>query len=1363
MTPGSSAHKTQVKGLGVSWEDLTVKVRGAATQHVRTFPDAVVGSFGPDLYRLVSSWFQSSPSADARTILHGFSGSIRSGEMLLVLGRPGSGCTTFLRAIANHRHHFLDVSGDVSYGCISAREQAEHYRGEITYCPEDDVHFPRLRVWDTLLFALQCRAGKQNASTTSDTAHGLLETLRLEGVKETRVGDAFVRGVSGGERKRVSIAEILAADSALTCWDNSTRGLDSTTALEYAKTLRNVTDSGNRSTAVTLYQAGEGIYALMDKVLLIDDGRCVFFGPAAEAKRYFIGLGFECPPRMTTADFLVSVTDPIARRIRAGYEDRVPRTAESLEAAYKSSPHHAATLQGIQTYRAELQDNQCAETEDFKRFVAEAKGSLVRNGSVYASSFPQQVFACARREVWLLVDEPMISATKCWNILVNALVVGSLFYGQGLDTSGAFSRGGSLFFSALFICWVQLPELNIALAGRPIVQRQHGYAFYRPAALALAKALVDGLVLAVASVLLCVIFYFMANLDAEPGKFFVYLLFVFMVSYSMTELYRMFGSVSPTLDTAIRFSATAQNLLIIFAGYIVPRADMSGSAPWFAWLYWINPMAYGFEAVFSNDFRGRTMTCSGDLVVPRGPDAVSGFQSCAIGGSDSNSLKVSGERYLDAAYQYRPRNIWRNFGVLVALTILYVLLTALFSEIIEFPDARAGGLVFKRKSRRRLQARPRDEEAALPAKDVEKDQIHTRVSDSADVFMWKHLGITVPYGSGGEKHLLRDVCGYAKPGSLVALMGASGAGKTTLLSLLAQRNTPGVTSGEILANGKPVDASFRRETAFCEQFDMHDGSATVREALEFSALLRQGGGTRREKLEYVDNVIEILNLGDVQDAIISNLGLELTKRTTIAVELVARPSKVLFLDEPTTGLDSQSALSIVYFLKRLARAGQAIVCTVHQPSAELFELFDAILALSPGGRTFYFGETGPQGKTVLDYFVARGVHVPEETNIAEFILEASMKSVQAADGREGIDWATAWEDSEERAALMVQLDGFSSVQKAEVAEPAGGARSRGSEYNASTALQTWLLTKRMLVQYWRDPPYVYAKIFVATVIGIANGFIFWRAGEGSSPTDLQNVMFSCFVLIIIPAAIVNGILPKFHSNMALWEARELPSRVYGWFAFCTAQVLAEIPYATLTAVVYFLLWYYPAGLPTDASTAGYVFFMTLLYFFHITTMGQWFCAWAPSFTVISYTLPTALGIFSLFNGIIIPYEGMSVVWRYSLYWANPTTYWMGGVLAATLRDKPVRCSLADATRFALPAGETCASYAGEFVARAGGYLLSADDGALATDECAYCKYRTGDDYLRTLHVDAGDKWRDSGIFVAFCACNVLLLFFFVYT
>ena len=113
----------------------------------------------------------------------------------------------------------------------------------------------------------------------------------------TVVGNAFVRGVSGGERKRVSIAETLATKSAVTCWDNSTRGLNANTALDYAKSLRIMTDVSNRTTIVTLYQAGEEIHNLMDEILVIDQGGMIVSSPATEAKQYFIDLGFQCPER----------------------------------------------------------------------------------------------------------------------------------------------------------------------------------------------------------------------------------------------------------------------------------------------------------------------------------------------------------------------------------------------------------------------------------------------------------------------------------------------------------------------------------------------------------------------------------------------------------------------------------------------------------------------------------------------------------------------------------------------------------------------------------------------------------------------------------------------------------------------------------------------------------------------------------------------------------------------------------------------------------------------------------------------------------------------------------------------------------
>jgi ABC-type multidrug transport system permease subunit len=183
----------------------------------------------------------------------------------------------------------------------------------------------------------------------------------------------------------------------------------------------------------------------------------------------------------------------------------------------------------------------------------------------------------------------------------------------------------------------------------------------------------------------------------------------------------------------------------------------------------------------------------------------------------------------------------------------------------------------------------------------------------------------------------------------------------------------------------------------------------------------------------------------------------------------------------------------------------------------------------------------------------------------------------------------------------------------------------------------YLLTRRVLIQHWRDPSYVYGKIFVSTIIGLFTGFTFYSLGH--SITDLTSRIFTCFILAIIPSCTVNAILPKFYSNMDLWLAREYPSRIYGWVAFSTAQIVAELPYAVMQAVVWFLLWYYPTGAPRDSGTAGYVFLMTVVFHVYQASWGQWICAWAPSYTVISnvrlHSIPLPLPILPSYPNILL--------------------------------------------------------------------------------------------------------------------------------
>jgi ATP-binding cassette subfamily G (WHITE) protein 2 (SNQ2) len=216
-----------------------------------------------------------------------------------------------------------------------------------------------------------------------------------------------------------------------------------------------------------------------------------------------------------------------------------------------------------------------------------------------------------------------------------------------------------------------------------------------------------------------------------------------------------------------------------------------------------------------------------------------------------------------------------------------------------------------------------------------------------DTFSWENLNYKVPITGGGERKLLNDVSGYVVPGKLTALMGESGAGKvraslsieyqielitfggqTTLLNVLAERTSVGVITGYRFVNGQALPADFQAQTGYCQQMDTHEPTSSVREAILFSAVLRQPQDVpMAEKEAYVEKCLSMCGLEACADAIVGTLGVEQRKRLTIAVELAAKPKLLLFLDEPTSGFDSQSAWAIVSFLRTLADNGQAILCT----------------------------------------------------------------------------------------------------------------------------------------------------------------------------------------------------------------------------------------------------------------------------------------------------------------------------------------------------------------------------------------------------------------------------------------------------
>jgi ABC-type multidrug transport system ATPase subunit len=1327
----------QPRRLGITWKGLTVKAVAA---------DATVHDNFTSQYNFAQKLRDKRTKPPLKTILDSSHGCVKPGEMLLVLGRPGSGCTTLLSLLANRRRGYTSVDGDVHYGSIPAADAAQ-YRGQIVMNTEEELFFPSLTVDQTMDFATRLKvpfdASKDAAAreqAREETRDYLLESLGISHTHTTKLGNEFIRGVSGGERKRVSIVETMATRGSVFCWDNSTRGLDASNALEWAKTVRTMTDVLGLASIATLYQAGNGIYHLFDKVLVLDGGKQIYYGPMAEARPFMEDLGFVCPEGANVADFLTGVTVPTERRVRPGC-DSFPRTADALKAAYEDSDIYAR-MQAEYAYPASAAARET--TRLFQQGVAAEKHS---SSSPQTVSFPMQVSACVARQYQIVWGDKATFIVKQLFTIMQALIMGSLFYNAPEDSSGLFVKSGALFFSLLYNALLSMTEVTSSFSGRPILIKHKLFGFFHPAAFCIAQITADIPLILFQVSTFGVILYFMVGFTATAAAFFTYWVILVATTMCMTALFRAVGAAFSKFDAAAKVAGIAILSTMLYTGYMIQKPQMH---PWFVWIFWINPVAYGFDALLSNEFHGKVVQCVGNSLVPNGPGyADSAYQSCAgVTGSTQGQTWLTGDQYLDAL-AYHQSHIWRNLGILVAWWAFFVVVTVV--STMRWRAASEGGstLLIPREHAKPVR---RDEEAGKDEKAVGNSGF-TAPDDAliknTSLFTWKNLSYTVKTHEG-ERLLLDNVQGWVKPGMLGALMGSSGAGKTTLLDVLAQRKTEGTIRGSIQVDGRPLPVSFQRSAGYCEQLDVHEPYATVREALEFSALLRQRRDvSREEKLKYVDTIIDLLELHDLADTLIGQPGAGLTieqrKRVTIGVELVAKPSILIFLDEPTSGLDGQSAYNTVRFLRKLADVGQAVLVTIHQPSAQVFSVFDTLLLLAGGGKTVYFGDIGEGGRTVKGYFDRYGAPCPEETNLAEHMIDVVSGSLS-----QGKDWSQVWLASPEHAAVTRELDELTA------AAAAAPPKTMDDGYEFATPLWTQLklVTQRTSVSMYRNIDYVNNKVALHLVAALFNGFSFFQIGHTAS--DLQMRLFTVFNFIFVAPGIINHMQPLFIQRRNIFETREKKSKMYSWVAFVTAAIVSEVPYLTLCAVLYFAGWYYTVGFPHESSRAGSIFFVMLMFEFVYTGIGQFEAAYAPNELFAALVNPVVIGILISFCGVLVPYAQINAFWRYWLYWINPFNYLMGSILVFGIWGTEVTCAPHELALFD-PANGTC----GEYLA---GYMHGMGHGARllnpdATSQCQVCPYRDGSVYLQALNLsDYYYGWRDAGIVVIFALSSYALVF-----
>ncbi|SCV68567.1 BQ2448_688 [Microbotryum intermedium] len=1316
-----------------------------------------------------------------RSIVAGVEGVVHQGEMLLIVGPPSANVSTLLRALSSPSDLPISASSHLDYGQLPPSAvnrpsiippyptNAGKLRSQVVYMNDNDVHFATLSLRNSMLPGSLAKTpgprARLDGSTRRQWADSQLnrhvDAMGLSHAMGIKVGSPVVRGLSGGERKRASLVEALLTRASVLLLEAPTSGLDSSTALSVLTYLRGWAKRGKRSIVATAPHIADPLYFQFDKVLVLNSaGRQIYFGKTGDAQAYYetLGLGFHQCTELGegVAEFLVACNEGRGNDL-------------VLEKAWIKSEARQQVANEISDYDKRYPLEECARPLLKALDLEKSRTSQAH----YTVSFLYQVMLLTRRQYALVYSELPGYVTKTVVNILLSITVGTLFFRLPPTSSAAFTRGSLLLLSIMFNAYLSLAELGKAIEGRDIVRRQGDWGFFGSSALALARVAGDIPLIFAQCLLFGTVTYLMAGLQLSWSHFFIYIIFVNATALNLSSMFRMFAAFSPGFEEAIRFCGICLNILVIFAGYFIPTPSMRKGLKWIH--YVVDPISYSYEAVLANEFHKLNLTCSPDDIVPYGPTYTHAqYQTCLLAGSTPGSLTVSGDAYLAISYDFHYSNIWRNLGIMAAQALVFLVIGVVATEFLHFAPGGTKRVwartkrVMKRleHANRWYKQRKSDEDDygvdLVPMleeymDDNEEELIrNSQGVQDGSTLMWKNVCLWVDIETG-TRRLLDHVGGYIKPGRVCALMGASGAGKSTLLNVLAGR-TVGVVRGTILVDGIPPDEQFYRTTGFCEQFDLHDERCTIREALEFSALLRQDASIPRlDKLAYVDHVLELLDLTSIQDAIIGTssegLNAEQRKRTTIAVEVVSRP-RILYADEPTTGLDSKSALKVVQLLRRLARTGLAIICTIHQPSAETFNVFDDVLLLQRGGRQVYFG---PRDESI-NFFAGLGKENIHQ-NPADFLLDVAGAGLASTDGEEpndtpiledappNEDVAQKWRSSQECDQLADELDTLCAAPK----------RLRRKVAVPGTWFECIELTKRVTKHYWRDPSFSYTKFFTSTAVPSVIGLSFFRVAREYSIVSFQNRLFSVFLLLFVPVVWLNVIIFKIFKLRGLWEARERPSKIYGRTAFVTSLLVSELPYSLACATLYFVIWYFLVGFPLKLKILGFSFLMIQLFYLFQSTWALWIVSLSPNIGTIANLLPFFLVSMEAFNGALIPYSQMPWYWRW-LYYVSPFQHYVRSMLGNLLHAQPISCTASELVTFESPYSLSCVDYMRTYLRDNAGYLTN----PASTTTCSFCKFSNGDDYLATLNIAYGDRWRSLGVLLAYTVTNVIIAYALVF-
>ncbi|GMN51418.1 hypothetical protein TIFTF001_020570 [Ficus carica] len=1012
-------------------------------------------------------------------ILKDVSGIIKPSRLTLLLGPPGCGKTTFLLALAGELDKSLKVRGDISYNGHKLEEFVPQKTS--AYISQYDQHIPEMTVRETIDFSAHCqgvgsrfetimevsRREKQLGIVPDPDIDTYMKAISVEGQKgnlqtdyvlkilgldicsDVMVGDALKRGISGGQKKRLTTGEMIVGPTKALFMDEISTGLDSSTTFQIVTCLQHFVHITDATILVSLLQPAPETFDLFDDVILMAEGKIVYHGPRTNVLEFFEDCGFKCPPRKGAADFLQEV---ISKKDQAQYWYRNDVPYNNISVDQFAEMFRESDL-------GKTLDNELSKPYEKSNFH---KTSL--SFSIYSVKKWELLKACMARELLLMKRNSFVYIFKTVQLIITAFMTMTVFIRTEMevDLVSANYLMGSLYYALVRLMTNGVAELALTITRLPVVEKQKAFYLYPAWAYSLPASILKIPFSLIDSLLWTALTYYVIGYSPEIERFFRQFLVLFAVHLASTSMCRFIASIFRTMVTASTWGFLVLILMFLLGGFIVPRPALP---PWLRWGFWISFMTYGEISLTLNEF-----------LAPRWQKVTRG--NITIG---NNVLTSHGLDFDEKFY-------WISLGVLFCYTILFDLGFVLALTYLK-PLNTSRAIISKKKlsqlqSQDGCSANGEPENESSPAFVVSETTEKTR-KEGRLVLPFEPLTISfkdVQYyvdtppemreRGFNEKRLqlLCDITGAFRPGVLTALMGVSGAGKTTLMDVLSGRKTGGTIEGDIRISGYPkVQKTFARISGYCEQTDIHSPHVTVEESVVYSAWLRLPPEIDRQtKSRFVEEVIETIELEDIKDSIVgvsgqSGLSTEQRKRLTIAVELVSNPS-IIFMDEPTSGLDARAAAIVMRAVKNVVATGRTTVCTIHQPSIHIFEAFDELILMERGGQIIYSGMLGHHSSNLIQYFEGiPGVpKIKDNHNPATWMLEVSSASVEA---ELGIDFATIYKES------SLYRDTMGMVE--ELRKPKAGSTDLNfpTDFPQNSWVQFLACLWKQHWSYWRSPEY----------------------------------------------------------------------------------------------------------------------------------------------------------------------------------------------------------------------------------------------------------------------------------------------------